>query len=412
MSEPAHPIPHAGQPSSGARLLVVPHVSARDIRVREIEFARCLTGHFQGVFCLEWADALHGISGGPIRRRWRQAARAMGSLLARGGEGRRQEGVRYLGIPVLQPILLRRMVGDEASLGLARRVNQRWLDGVVERFGITHVLLGTSAFGVPSRSGVKSFFDFVDWVPEETFSAAQRRRLRRELGWLREHVNGFFAVSEPLAEKLRREYDLGCAVLPNGAAIGALRAAPRAEIERVRAQWNLAGKYVLGAIGNHRDYVPLDFAVEVLRRVRRTMPDAALWIVGPAEVWRRRLEGEPGVIFTGQVPPEEIAAYFQAIDLGLLLKIKSTGTDFAFPIKVVEYTACRKFVLAAEVEAVRRLNWPNIRLRGFDPDVWAEEIGSLRRARWAEEWDQVVAPYDWSRLAEKAAGVMLAADRG
>jgi glycosyltransferase involved in cell wall biosynthesis len=390
-----------------SRLLVVPHIPATDIRVREIELARCLKNHFESVFCLEWSDALHDLSGGPVLRRWRQATRAIGAMTTPVGKPRIRDGIRHVNVPVLQPILLRRLIGDEAALGISRRVNIRCLNRLVKELGITHVLLATSIFGVPTAPRVETFFDFVDWFPEESASATQMSSQSRDMRWLASRVQGLFAVSEPLARKLRRDYGIDCAPLPNGTDIRGLRSVPQSEIDRIRARWDVGGKFVVGVIGNHGDYVPLDFAVRVFRRLRARMPDAALWIVGPAEIWRSRLEDEPGVIFTGQVPPEEVSAFFQAIDLGLLVQERNAGTEYAFQIKVVEYTACRKFVIAPPFETWRRLSWPNVRLLDFDPDAWAAEICSLREASWDGDWDGIVEPYDWSRLAAEAARIIL-----
>jgi glycosyltransferase involved in cell wall biosynthesis len=390
-----------------SRLLVVPHIPAMDIRVREIELARSLLDHFESVFCLHWSDALHDLSGGPVRRRWRQARRAIGSLAGSTGAPRNQGGIRRVDVPVLQPILLHRLLGDRAALRLSRRVNGPQVNRFIREYGVTHVLLATSIFGVPNVSGVRTFYDFVDWFPEESASPRRMRNLREDVAWLAGRVNGFFAVSEPLAQKLRRDYGLACSVLPNGTGLHALRAVSPADVNRLRARWNAQGKYVIGMIGNHGDYVPLDFAVRAFRRVRARMPDAMLWVVGPAEFWRSRLQGEPGVTFTGQVAPDAVAAYFQAIDLGWLVQEKNAGTEFAFQIKVVEYTACRKFVMAPKFETWRRLSWPNVRLLDFDPDAWAAEAGCLRKTPWVAEWDRVVEPYDWSRLAADAVRTLL-----
>jgi hypothetical protein len=40
------------------KLLVVPHIYAEDLRIRDIEFAKRFTNSFE-VFCLTWRDALH-----------------------------------------------------------------------------------------------------------------------------------------------------------------------------------------------------------------------------------------------------------------------------------------------------------------------------------------------------------------
>jgi glycosyltransferase involved in cell wall biosynthesis len=398
-----------GEQAAKPRLLVVPHIFADDVRVREIELARALRRHFE-VFCLKWTDAGHGASGGPIARRWRQARRAVAASLARTSVSANGDGLRMVKMPVLQPILLRRLVGDERALRICLGRNGKRLERVIEQFGISHVLLASPIFEIPPLAGVRFFYDFVDWFAEEKSSERGWRSHRKQMRRLAAGAAGFFAVSEPLADKLRQEYGLNCIVLPNGTDLSALRSVPRGEIEALRSRWNAQGKYVIGYIGNHTDSCGVDFAEQAFQLVRQKMPDAVLWIVGPAEFWRSRLEGRPGVIFTGQIPPSRIAPYFHAIDLGLLAKPRSGETDFAFQLKVVEYAACRKFVISTPLETWRRLAWPNVRLVEPDPAKWSAEIALARNASWLPEWDNLVDGFDWGQLAERAAAVLL--DRG
>ena len=387
-------------------MLVVPHVYAEDIRVREIELARGL-GRYFDVYCLRWTDSNHGISGGPLGRRWRQACRAAAAALARTKDCIGKDGLGLIQLPVVQPIILRRLVGDALSLRVSRRCNGKRLEAAIRRLGISHVLVATTIFGLPRLAGVRYFYDFVDWFPEEKASEREMRALRSQMRRLSAETDGVFVVSEPLAEKLRREYGLACTALPNGTDLTELRHVTDSEIESLRARWGSQGKYVIGYIGNHGDYSGVDFAERSFQLVRQQMPDAVLWIVGPAEYWRSRLQGRPGVIWTGQIPPSEIAPYFHAIDLGVLAQGKCAGTDFAFQIKVVEYTACRKFVISTPLETWRRLAWPNVRLVEPNPAEWAEAIVSARDAAWLPEWDTLVDEFDWSRLAELAATIML-----
>jgi len=105
------------------RLLVVPHVYAENISVREIEFARRLTRHFD-VYCLAWKDALHVDNGNALQRRWRQFWIALGSVSARQDLRPAGDGVTYVTAPVLQAILLQRAIGAARAAELAG-----WLTG-------------------------------------------------------------------------------------------------------------------------------------------------------------------------------------------------------------------------------------------------------------------------------------------
>jgi glycosyltransferase involved in cell wall biosynthesis len=376
--------------------------------VREIEFARRLTDAFD-VFCLKWDDALHVDAASALGRRARQVGGAVASAVAPRRIERGADSVTYVGVPVLQPILLRRVVGDERAQAIAKRRNHRVLESVLRDCAITHALLASEAFGIPEQNGVKVFFDLVDWFPEEAARPEQLAAIRARLAAMARRAQGVFAVSEPLAEKIAAECGIAAVPVPNGADLARLRGVDRAQIEAVRQHWGLAGKYVLGYIGNHGPYTGVDFVVEVFRAVRKRMPDAVLLIVGPADCWRSVLDASrgEGVIATGGIPPSEVAAYFNAIDLGILAQEKTAGTEFAFQIKVVEYSACRKFVISTPLKTWQRLAWPNVLLTPLNVPDWVAAIERARTSRWQSEWDAYVAPYDWRALAARLASVML-----
>jgi glycosyltransferase involved in cell wall biosynthesis len=200
--------------------------------------------------------------------------------------------------------------------------------------------------------------------------------------------------------------------MPNGADLRALRAVPPAETAALRHCLGLDGKFIIGYIGNHGDYTGVDFVVDMFRRVRERIPNAALLIVGPAEYWRSLLETAraDGVVWTGPVPPAEIRKYFNVLDIGVLAQEKSLGTELAFQLKVVEYSACRKFVVSTPLRTWELLRWPNVFLTELRVDAWVEAIVRAQHSTWKPEWDAIIEAFDWDALADRMAAVMLGAE--
>ena len=361
------------------------------------------------VHCLKWEDALNVDNPHPLCRRWKQFLTVLRGLVKKVSVSGEDSGVRLVEMPLLQGIILRRVVGGKKAGLISRRVNTRWLGKLIAQLGITHLLLASNHFDLPATSsGARMFMDLVDWFPEETSSAAEMQSVKADMSRLRDRADGIFVVSEPLADKLKADYSMNCIPIPNGADIKALRSVTASEVELIRDRWGLRGKYVIGNIGNHGSFTGLDFAVQMHNAVLRRIPNAVLFVVGPANYWIPKLGPQPpSVIFTGQVPPAEISPYFQALDLGILTKDVSLGTDFAFQLKVVEYTACRKFVVSSPLLVWKRLKWPNVRLVDRDVDAWANAICELKDAKWQTEWDSLVGAYDWGTLARKMAVTML-----
>jgi len=215
-------------------------------------------------------------------------------------------------------------------------------------------------------------------------------------------TDSIVAVSDSLSEKLEKDYGVRTIPVPNGADVSRLRNVPASAVEAVRRRWGLGEKYVVGYIGNHGSYSGVDLVVNAFDLLKREMPEAVLMIVGPAGSWSRLMsQKRENVIFTGPVPTREIAAYFRALDAGVLAQEDSSGTRYAFQLKIVEYTACRQHVISTPLLACQRLGWPNIHFIERRPEAWAEAVMKLKTAPWKQEWDALVEPYDWRRLADR-----------
>ena len=392
------------------RLLVVPHIYADDIAIREIELARRLTSSFE-VFILKWRDPLHVESKSVFGRRLKQAGVAMSAAMRPRSECKESNGTTVIEVPVWQPLLFQKVVGARTALSVCQRRNRGTLRGVMRDFRITHLLLANRLFGVERHPGVRTFYDVVDWFPEDEVSSGGLERIRDDFNAISKQVDGMFAVSQPLCEKLEREWGLRAVPLPNGADIARLRSVSAAKVSALRRRLGIEGEFAIGYVGNHGSFTGVDLAVNAFLAARSRIPKAKLVIIGPADIWSRLLEANraAGVIATGNVAPAEIAEYFNAIDLGILAQGKTTGTDFAFQIKVVEYSACRKCVVSTPLLTWQRLAWPNILLAEPNPAAWMEAFVQARSMSWQPPWDRIVEEYDWQVLADSAAKTMLSA---
>ena len=392
------------------RLLVVPHLYADDIAVREIELARRLMSNFE-VFILKWNDALHVESESIFSRRVKQAGVAVRAALRPRSQFKEPDGPCIIEVPVWQPLLLQRLMGVRKAWSVCKLRNRRTLRGVMRDFEISHLLLANELFGVERISGVRTFYDVVDWFHEDSVSSADLGRIRADLRAIGKQVDGIFAVSKPLAEKLERECGLQTVPLPNGADIARLRSVSPAKVSALRQRLGIEDEFAIGYIGNHGSFTGVDLAVNAFLAVRSRIPKTKLLIIGPADTWSRLLQATrtQGVIVTGNVAPAEIAEYFNAIDIGILAQGKTTGTDFAFQIKMVEYSACRKCVVSTPLLTWQQLAWPNILLAEARPAVWADAFVRAHSMSWQPAWDRIIEKYDWQALADSAAKTMLSA---
>ena len=402
---PSAPPPAPPKP----RLLVVPHIYAEDISIRELEFARRLASRFE-VFVPKWRDALHVDEASPLRRRLKQFSVAVSSAFPSHKTFSPHDDFTAIELPVWQPILLHRLLGPVRALSFCQSRNQAALLSIVRTHQITHILYATELFGTERIPNVRSAFDVVDWIPEHELGADRLAEIRTNIRRIAANMDILFAVSEPLCEKLARECGVSALPLPNGADLARLRSVAPAQVNALHAKLGLENKFVIGYIGNHGPFTGVDLVVNAFLAARKRLPDAALLIVGPAQHWQSLLDANRGngVIATGGVPPAEIATYFNALDVGVLAQGITTGTDFAFQIKVVEYSACRKIVVATPLETWKRIAWPNVLLAEPNPTAWAEAFVQARNMTWQRDWDRFVEPYDWSILSNRIAEKLLA----
>ncbi|MGQ9517900.1 MAG: glycosyltransferase, partial [Anaerolineae bacterium] len=88
-------------------------------------------------------------------------------------------------------------------------------------------------------------------------------------------------------------------------------------------------------------------------------PSASIVIVGPVSIPAederlRRLRAMPNVHFLGQKPAEQVPCYIKAIDVCLLPYRQNEWTRHISSLKLYEYMACEKPIVASDVPAARQ----------------------------------------------------------
>jgi glycosyltransferase involved in cell wall biosynthesis len=117
---------------------------------------------------------------------------------------------------------------------------------------------------------------------------------------------------------------------------------------------------VLGFAG-HFLATKVDF--NLLEDVARALPQSTLLLIGPATTETapalERLARLPSVHWLGQKPYAELPRYVAAFDVGLIPYVSNAYTQSCFPLKLYEYLAAGKPVVASGLPE----------LAGMEPDV-------------------------------------------
>ena len=95
---------------------------------------------------------------------------------------------------------------------------------------------------------------------------------------------------------------------------------------------------------------------DLLAEVAATMPDVSFALVGPAQVDMERVARLPNVTLLGPKPHDEVPAYVKGFDVALVPYLRSDFTDSVYPVKLNEYLAMGKPIVATALPEVERFN--------------------------------------------------------
>ncbi|MFH1613297.1 MAG: glycosyltransferase [bacterium] len=124
-------------------------------------------------------------------------------------------------------------------------------------------------------------------------------------------------------------------------------------------------------------------------------------IGGGSEIEKFEKLANENIIFTQNISPEKIHLFFKVIDLGVLPFIKIPFTDYAFPLKVLEYGASQKKVIATPLQELVYLNFPHLVLTERKIENWVNAIKKEKNSIWNQEWNEIIKKYNWNVIIQK-----------
>jgi glycosyltransferase involved in cell wall biosynthesis len=367
------------------RILVIPHASATNVKVRSMEVARHLSERYD-VYYLTW---------GTIEKE---------SLFAKGSF-------------VIKELLKRRRVWNDGAItfvnvsrlyrpfGLARIYNKMILQKVIKDFDIDVVINASGwAFSLHQQKEVFYIYDLVDdHVADVQNSPAYKKVVDSHIKEEIKKSDVTIACSHQLVNLLNKRYSQDAMYIPNGTDINEFEEVTESDIQKIREQYGLDNKFIIGYIGNHGYHSGLRFLIDVFLELKKTMTDALLFVVGPGsevDALKNEINYED-IIFTGPISPNQIPAYFKTIDIGVLPFLKIPFTDKALPIKILEYTASKKIVISTPLDEVISLNFPNIYFANQNVKEWIKAIEKARSSTW-NEWNTAnLEYYDWKNIVNR-----------
>lgn len=126
----------------------------------------------------------------------------------------------------------------------------------------------------------------------------------------------------------------------------------------VRKSLGLTNDFVIGWVGSFRKFHSLDLLVEAFMDISTSIPQAKLFLVGdgPERIRLQEKINDFGlsekVIFSGNVPHNEIHAYISSFDVAVLPSQSNEGFHYS-PLKLREFFAAGVPVIASAVGDVK-----------------------------------------------------------
>ncbi len=313
---------------------------------------------------------------------------------------RREGRVTYFTVPFLKPGTTSRLYewGTSGAAGRAavEAVAEGWLASRLRALGVKRapVTLVSNIYGpgaLRRLEASKVFYDFNDspfqFSVTPPWAAGYWERTRAQ-------VDLFFAVSEHYRRELAAQTSCPVVLLGNGVELEHF-SRPRPvppDLERLPRPW-------IGYVGLLSHF--LDF--EALEALRESRGSGTLVLIGPPSPATAEsvasLASRPGVAILGPRPYEEVPAYMQALDVGVIpFRAQDPFVQGINPNKVYQYLASGIPVVTTPLLDLDPRP-PRLQFATDPPSMAAAVTAALDSPREPEASRELARPHDWAALA-------------
>ncbi|MGN7613564.1 glycosyltransferase family 4 protein [Magnetococcales bacterium HHB-1] len=231
--------------------------------------------------------------------------------------------------------------------------------------------------------------------------------------WIAQNADYVIAVSEVLRQRFIKQgvQPQRIVVMPNG--VDPEQFHPHIEGTILRQKYQLENHFIVGFVGWIRPWHGVDRLIQAVATLKKEGIAIKALIVGdgPAVTDLKTLAEElnitPNIVFTGAIAREEIPAMIAAMDIC----VQPDVTDYASPIKLFEYLAMGKAVIAvdrANIREIVRHKKEALLIPAKDTDAFSQALRHLCKnpttlktmQKQAEKRIQTLKAY-WSENAQR-----------
>lgn len=188
--------------------------------------------------------------------------------------------------------------------------------------------------------------------------------------WICSNSTWTVVVSNVMREFLRREGvpDRKMIVIPNG--IDPEKFRPTISGEAVRQRYGVKDKLVIGFVGWFRPWHGLEMLLKIMHEEQLAKKGVHILLIGDGPAYSdlhsyaKTNHLLSAVSFSGPVERAEIAEYIAAMDIA----VQPSATEYACPIKIIEYMAMGKCIIAPDQPNIREFIENNVNGYLFKPE--------------------------------------------
>jgi glycosyltransferase involved in cell wall biosynthesis len=248
---------------------------------------------------------------------------------------------------------------------------------------------------------------------------AKLRRLAARDEWVWRRADGYVCITEGLRAELERRFAArpSVVVAPDG-----VRLSPPVPNEDAGESEGPSDPFTIGYAGHLYPWKGVDLIVEAVT----ALPDTRGLIVGGhdqepdlarVKAFAEQLDCASRITFTGMLPPHEVAARLRGADVLVLPNPKSAiSTAFTSPLKLFEYMASGRPIVASDLPAIREVLTDGrnaLLVAPGDPQALVAGIRRIKEEaalgqRLAAQARRDVEDYTWSRRAERLEALLTA----
>ncbi len=330
--------------------------------------------------------------------------------------------IEYLTNSGLSPIL------QEMTAGFS---TQRILDKIGYRDFDVHLNYSSliSGYFISRKMkaiGVNTVYDIADDLPAMVRDSPQIPFALKPIAGL---VSNFFFKQNILnsvhitciAESLLNTVNLplpGKTIIPNGADTTLFRSLPA---EKLKQQLEIEDSFVIGYVGVLREWVNLEPVFAAINGLQTTH-NLKLLIVGDEggliknKQLAEKYKITENILFAGTIPYTTVPEYIACMDICLVPFKKGAIAENSLPLKLLEYMACGKPVIATPLTGIKQAVTKHV-LYATDKDEIKQAIERLYdnsgwRIKMGEDGKQfVINNYAWHNMCAKLDKVLANAAR-